>query len=181
MAQFDRKSAERIGRVVGYVEGMLRSEPAGRRATPIFPPMDFLGKITDSDHEGKYSWTMQAVQSDGTLADDDGGRSGDYEDETGFARESLWQSKDVPIGSIVRLRPALGQDFLIFDYNGAAIYVLLSEDLLEGGSVDATVSVGGNGTVKVHSTFTDQIDSGTFTWCVYGGGKWWANAEDCNA
>lgn len=129
MGQFDKKSAERIGRVVGYVESVIRNQPARRGAGPVFPPYGFWARITDSDGAGKYSWQMQTINADGTLSDDDDGRSGSHEDDAGYA-VSASGDHHVENDSVVWMVPALSQDFLVFGGSAGGSSMSVKEGVL---------------------------------------------------
>jgi len=176
MTGFDRKSAERIAKVVGYVEGVIQNRPPVRGAGAVFPPYGFWARISDTDGSAKYSWKAQKIGSDGTLTDDSDGASGNYSDETGYAVEALWHSVAVIVDEKVWMQPALSQDFLVFAYCPGVYKWTLTNTI--GGQSGGSQTVGSQ-TISLSNPYSSSIASGTIVTVGYEQGSWTIIGADC--
>ena len=180
MATFDDDSAKRIAQTVRYVESLQRNKFVPGDGAPRLVPPGFHARISGTDGNGKYSWKMQKISS-GTYIDDVDGLSGTYSDETGYAQEALWGSKDVLPSAIVWMEPGYLEDIFVFAYTPGMCKATATEDV-DGGTWASpgtgSASVPG-GSITMYNPFTAQIADETTVGCGYIEGHWYAIAEDC--
>ncbi len=116
---FTKNAAERTKKAVITVEREYSSTAGEQRRGKGAPYLGFYAKITaGSPPDKKYSWEKIEYKADGTWASKSEWGTGDRTKDTGYAVESMYQSGYVPVGSIVWMYPAPGQDYFLFEFEG---------------------------------------------------------------
>lgn len=193
--QFSERAIVKIAAAVRDFENRLRGQ--------IPPPVSYspprglrLAKITDGA-DGKYSWTALEPQEDGTLQPNADWGSGDHAEESGFARELLYNSEHVLNGAVVEMFPSYNQEFYYFRYNPGTIRAKTStiipkrsgqtlgqgEATVEHYEDDGTLTAGQQ--ITVYSSYKSDVNPDAvadqiirLSWAE--GGIWEVEGEDCS-
>jgi hypothetical protein len=143
--KFTTDSAARIAKAVIGWERHTQNPRTPRGRHGAGNPLGFWAKITDTDEDrisGKYSWKAIKFKDDGSFEEFEEWGKGSHEDQTGFAREAIYDSVYVLKKSIVWMEPALGQDYYIFQYNPGPIWATIEgEDTIPARSGNEPSSV----------------------------------------
>lgn len=114
----DKQSADRTEKVVIKVEHQVFNHSIQpHRRYPITPIPGFWARITYIDPDSKRYSFQQVIAQDldnpDVMDDNEGGKSGDYTADVGFAFE-VSGSRDVAIDSIQWVTPSKNQPFYLF-------------------------------------------------------------------